>query len=351
MYVCGFTHACEWIKLFSCWLFYMRVFYRKPMCFCRYLYKTMKPRGGASQTSGMPWPPQGTSRRARWLFQAPQRRSCRRKCWTLTCVAPLTFSVNGAMPAELFLWTNLWCSYRYFVNLFFLFSPMLAPVLHRNVLSEQHSVSTHWFPAVTVFFLLFLHPSFHIHLWLILCQGCFRHSWSLFPLLWKFQGRAWLWSDHLSTCWIPVRWLRGMMFQRSEDGDRYRSRSERQRLMFSHAASEFLPNAAFSGLLAGAHRATLRHAAHSLPFRFLDSVKTNTATLAGNVWFWSSEPLLVAPMTPSFRKWVPTSRRWGNSLVCVVNWEFWGAAEFKPFSFTAVENSIVRVHGAWYYCF
>lgn len=31
--------------------------------------------------------------------------------------------------------------------------------------------------------------------------------------------------------------------------------------MFCHAASEFLPNAAFSGTLAGGHRATLRHAA------------------------------------------------------------------------------------------
>lgn len=173
-----------------------------------------------------------------------------------------------------------------------------------------------------------------------------------FDHLWKSQGCIWLWSDHLPMWYILVRWLRGMIFHRTEDGDGCRSSSKRQCLMFCHYASEFLPNAAFSGSWQEAAD-RLSGMQHTLcPFIFLIQWRLTQRRSLETFGSGSRSPccLWMVLMTPSFRTWELTSRRWGDCLVCVT-WEFWGATEFKPFSFTAVENSITQIHGAWYYCF
>lgn len=104
--------------------------------------------------------------------------------------------------------------------------------------------------------------------------------------------------------------------------------------------------------LAGGHGATVRHAALSLPFRFPDSVKTDTPTPTGNVWFWFSEPLLtlVGPNDPFNQNMgahlTSTGRlsrlccRLGVMKRCRIQTVF--ICDFKKLHYT--------IHGEWCYC-
>lgn len=254
MYVCGFTHACKWIKIISAGLLHdMHVFYRKPVCLCSYIYKTMKP----------------ICETRRWGFTNLQH----------ALATPV--SAPADVRADRFKHA---CQ---FVNLFFRFyhfhcqwtSPMLAPLLHRKV-------RTHWFPAATGYFLVFLHLNFHIHLLLILCQGSFWHSWSLFPLLWKSQGRMWLWSDHLSFHVLPrCVWVSSKCSFFRDDGRRPQSDSR---------ACSTLSALSFSWFSEDQHSD-----AHW---------KTSGSGPRSPCCLWW------VLMTPSFRAWELTSRRWGDSL-------------------------------------
>lgn len=91
------------------------------------------------------------------------------------------------------------------------------------------------------------------------------------------------------------------------------------------------------------------------PFLFFVQRGPTQRRMAGNLWLWSSEPLLspVGPNDPpSFTTRELTSRRWGDSLVCVVTGGVWGWCRVQAFFYSSLQqNSITQVHGAWYYCF
>lgn len=110
--------------------------------------------------------------------------------------------------------------------------------LHRNVVSEHadpiFSLRPLFFSSDLLFLVISasLPHSFHIHLLLILCQGYFSQSQSLFSL----PSTSRMCVTMKRSLLHVLRWLREMTFCPAEDGDGCRSCRERQCLMFCLAA-------------------------------------------------------------------------------------------------------------------
>lgn len=183
--------------------------------------------------------------------------------------------------------------------------------------------------------------SFHIHLLLILCQGYFSQSQSLFSLPWASRTRGTMKRSLLHV----LRWLREMTLRPAEDGDGCRSCSERQRLMFCLTAFGVSSKWIFFRDAGRRPRSISQECdtLSDLSFSWFTHHQHCNAHEEPEVWALGPLPCLWwVLISPSFRTWELAESEILSSLL--TPGIFCGAAEFKLFSFDAVENISASFH-------